>query len=137
MKKEKLRNKWCYWDFNQGFSAPSPKMFRILHSCRLQAVQSILIDSKTETWLLSRVWLFVTPWMVAHQYPLSLGFSRQEYWSGLPFSSPGALPDPGLKPGSYALQAISLLPDPLGPLIDSNLVKFGLLRFTDSFIKHL
>ena len=44
--------------------------------------------------LLSRVWLFVTPWTVAHQAPLSTGFFRQEYWSWLPFPSPEALPDP-------------------------------------------
>ena len=44
-----------------------------------------------------------TPWTVACQAPLSMGFSRQEYWSGLPFLSPGDLPDPGIKPGSPAL----------------------------------
>ena len=44
-----------------------------------------------------------TPWTVAYQAPLSLGFSRQEYWSRLPFSSPGDLPDPGIKPTSPAL----------------------------------
>ena len=54
---------------------------------------------------LSHVQLFATPWTVACQVPLSLGFSRQEYWSGLPFSSPGDLPDPGIKPGSPLLQA--------------------------------
>ena len=57
---------------------------------------------------LSRVRLFVTPWTVAHQAPLSMGFSRQEYWSGLPFPSPGDLPDPGIKPRSPALQADAL-----------------------------
>ena len=41
-----------------------------------------------------------TPWTVAHQAPLPMGFSRQEYWSGLPFPSPGDLPDPGVEPGS-------------------------------------
>ena len=46
--------------------------------------------------LLSHVRLFATPWSVAHQAPLSTGFSRQEYWSGLPFPSPGDLPDPGI-----------------------------------------
>ena len=46
---------------------------------------------------------FVTPWTVAHQAPLSLGFSRQEYWSGLPFLSPEDLPEPGIKPVSPAL----------------------------------
>ena len=49
-----------------------------------------------------------TPWTVACQAPLSMGFSRQEYWSGLPFPSPGDLPDPGIEPGSPALQADSL-----------------------------
>ena len=51
---------------------------------------------------LSRVLLFATPWTVTYQAPLSMGFSRQEYWSGLPFPSPGDLPDPGIKPGSPA-----------------------------------
>ena len=49
-----------------------------------------------------------TPWTVAHQTPLSMGFSRQEYWSGLPFPSPGDLPNPGMEPGSPPLQADSL-----------------------------
>ena len=48
------------------------------------------------------------PWTVAHQAPLSMGFSRQEYWSGLPFPSPGDPPDPGTEAGSPALQAESL-----------------------------
>ena len=47
----------------------------------------------------------MTPWTVAHQVPLSMGFSRQECWSMLPFPSPGDLPDPGMEPGSPALQA--------------------------------
>ena len=58
--------------------------------------------------LLSCVRLFVTPGTVAHQAPLSMQFSRQEYWSGLPFPSPGDLPNPGVKPRSPALQADSL-----------------------------
>ena len=49
----------------------------------------------------------VTPWTVARQAPLSMGFSRQEYWSGLSFPSPGDLPNPGIEPGSPALQADS------------------------------
>ena len=49
-----------------------------------------------------------TPWTTACQAPLSMGFSRQEYWSGLPFPSSGDLPDPGVKPGSPALQTDSL-----------------------------
>ena len=48
---------------------------------------------------LSRVRLFATPWSVAYQAPPSMEFSRQEYWSGLPFPSPGDLPDPGINLG--------------------------------------
>ena len=50
--------------------------------------------------LVAKLCLNVTPWTVAHQSPLSMGFSRQEYWSGLPFPSPGDLPNPGIKPMS-------------------------------------
>ena len=57
---------------------------------------------------LSRVPLFGTPWTVAYQAPPSVGFSRQEYWSGLPFPSPGDLPDPGIEPRSPALRADAL-----------------------------
>ena len=60
---------------------------------------------------LSRVRLFVTLWTVAYQASLFIGFSRQEYWSGLPFPSPGDLPDPGIEPASLmspAMQADSL-----------------------------
>ena len=54
--------------------------------------------------VISHVWLFVTPWTVAHQVPPSVGFSTQENWSGLPFPSPGDLSDPGIKPRSPAWQ---------------------------------
>ena len=54
----------------------------------------------------------MTSWTGAHQTPLTMGFSEQEYWSGLPFPSPGDLPDPGFDPGSPALQADSLLSEP-------------------------
>ena len=58
--------------------------------------------------------LFVVPRTVVGQAPLSMGFSWQEYWSGLPFPSPGDLSDPGIKPGSPALQADSLPSKPPG-----------------------
>ena len=57
---------------------------------------------------------YVTPWTVARQAPLSMGFSRQEYGSGLPFPSPGDLPNPGIEPGSPALQAEALSSEPPG-----------------------
>ena len=56
----------------------------------------------------------MTLWTVARQAPLSMGFSRQEYWNGLLFPSPGDLPDPGIELGSPALQADSLLSEPPG-----------------------
>ena len=60
---------------------------------------------------LSHVQIFVTLWTVAHQAPQSMGFSREEYWSGLPFPSPGDLPNPGIKPRSPALQSDALPSD--------------------------
>ena len=57
---------------------------------------------------LSHVRLFATPWTVAYKAPLSMEFTRKEYWSGLPFPSPGDLPNPGIEPGSPALQADAL-----------------------------
>ena len=58
--------------------------------------------------------LFVTPWTVAHQVPLSMGFSRQECWSGLPFPSPGDLPNPGIKPASPTLAGGFFTTEPPG-----------------------
>ena len=63
---------------------------------------------------LSRVRLSATLWTVAYQAPLTIGFSRQEYWSGSPFPSPGDLPNPGIEPGSPALQADALPSEPSG-----------------------
>ena len=62
---------------------------------------------------LSRVRLFATPWTVAYQAPPSMGFSRQECWSGLPLPSPGDLPNPGIEPGSPTLQADPLPSEPV------------------------
>ena len=69
---------------------------------------------KAEVKSLSCVRLFVTPWTVAYQTSPSMGFSRQEYWSGLPFLSPGDLPNPGIEPGSPALEADALTSEPPG-----------------------
>ena len=91
---------------------------------------------------LSRVQLFVTPWTVTYQDPLSMGFSRQEYWSGLPFPSPGDLADPGIEPRSLALwadalpseppghnQLLTLFPAPIPSLEDRVGVELNLLSF--------
>ena len=73
-----------------------------------------ILKVKVKVKSLSRVRLFATPWTIAYQASPSLGFSRQEYWSGLPFPSPGDLPDPGIEPGSPALEADALTSEPLG-----------------------
>ena len=70
--------------------------------------------------LLSHVRLFVTPWTVAYQAPQSMGFSRQEYWYGLPFLSPGDLPNAGIEPGSPTLEADALTFEPTGKPIKSS-----------------
>ena len=82
--------------------------------------------------LLSCVQLFETPWTVAHQAPPSMEFSRQEYWSGLPFPSPGHLPDPGIKPRSPTLQADALPSEPPGKILLNNmeiLTNLGMATF--------
>ena len=80
---------------------------------------------------LSHVRLFVTPWTVADQAPPSMGFSRQEYWSGLPFPSPGDLPEPGIEPRSPAFQAEALTSEPSQKVV---FLKKRCLRNTSSFV---
>ena len=72
------------------------------------------MKSELKVKLLSHVQLFATPWTVAYQALRSMGFSSQEYWSGLPFPSPGDLPNPGIEPRSPALQTDALPSEPLG-----------------------
>ena len=74
-------------------------------------------EMKVKVKSLSRVRLFATPWTVAYQASPSMGFSRQEYWSGLPFPSPGDLTDPGIEPRSPALQAGALTSEPPGKML--------------------
>ena len=89
-------------------------------SCVVSSVQQSDSDihiEKKKLSCFSGVWIFATLWTVACQAPQSMGFSRQEHWNGLPFPSPGDLPDPGTEPESPvapALQADSLLPSHLG-----------------------
>ena len=90
---------WSKWQMNQ-LSAPS------------KARPTLFYWSEVKS--LSRVQLFLTPWTIAYKAPLSMEFSRQEYWSGLPFPSPGDLPHPGIEPRSPALQADTLPSEPPG-----------------------
>ena len=70
-------------------------MLYLLDWSLLWEMDKMFVKHRVKLKLLSHVRLFVTPWTVAHQAPPSMGFPRQEYWSGLPFPSPGDLPDPG------------------------------------------
>ena len=98
-----------------------------------------LKTERKEVKSLSRVWLFATPWTVAYQASLSMGFSRQEYWSGLPFPSPGDLPDPGNEPGFPALEADALTSEPPGKpnSVRETLIFSELLRKTSLKKEHL
>ena len=80
-------------------------------SCQ-ENLLTFIISLKSKVKSLSHVQLFVTPWTVAHQALPSMGFSRQEYWSGLPFPSSGDLPNPGIEPRCPALQADTLTSEP-------------------------
>ena len=103
----------CTHDWSPGFgncqpgNIPSSPSSHGRQSPWLQA----LWNEKMKCWSVSRVWLFVTLCTVAQQ-ALSMGFSRQEYWSGLPFLSPGYPSDPGIESGSSALQADSSSSEP-------------------------
>ena len=78
---------------------------------------------------------FVTPWTVAHQAPLSLGFPRQEYRSGLPFPSPGNLPDPGIKPVSSALANKFFTTEPPGKPRVFQILVYLMILLSNSCIK--
>ena len=89
--------------------------FRLFWCTSLQLIEhSSLYYIKVRVKLLSHVWLFAAPWNVAYQAPTSMEFSRQEYCSGLPFPSPGVLPDPGIHPRSPTLRADALPSEPPG-----------------------
>ena len=98
----------CHIDPNQML----PEMccltlnFQLFPHRKVEFIIYIILHSALQ--LLSHIWFFATPWTVAHQAPLSMGFSRKEYWSELTFPSPDYLPDPGIEPTSPVLQADSL-----------------------------
>ena len=111
---------WVAASFFRGSFRPSDwtrvsfPAFWPVNSLLLSHLGSPQTNVWSEVQSLSRVRLFVTPWTVVYKAPLSMEFSRQEYWSVLPFPSPGGLPDPGIKPGSPALQADTLPSEPPG-----------------------
>ena len=77
-------------------------------------IMLVKVFCKVKQMMLSHVRLFATPWTVAYHVPPSMGFSRQEYWSGFPFPSPEDLPDPGIEPESPAVLADALPSEPPG-----------------------
>ena len=79
---------------------------------------------ESESEVLSPIWLCVTLWTVAYHAPPTMGFSRQEYWSGLPFPSPGDLPDHGIEPGPPSLEADALTSEPPGNPKCSYIIKW-------------
>ena len=93
-----------------------------------------MVSQMCEVKSLSRVLLFATPWTVAYQASPSMGFSRQGYWSGLPFPSPGDLPDPGIEPRSSALQADALPSEPPGKDFCPNLTSYICLIYIYIYI---
>ena len=102
----KLQNRQTWWKSavsNCGTSAQS-------------LISSLASVCVCVCYSLNHAQLFATPWTVAHQSPLSMGFSRQEYWSGFPFPPPGDLANPRIEPKSPALQADSFLSEPPGKL---------------------
>ena len=109
-------------------------LFCSFHTAPLHVLLGLhLILLLFEKWMLSHfshVRLFATLWIVVRQAPLSMGFSRQEYWSGLPFPSPGDLPNLGIEPRSPSLQADSLPSESPGKPNLSN----GIYLFTSYLI---
>ena len=124
---------------------PIPLQSRLPHNIEQRFLNSGVSLQPPATWsilrwlwqsecsLLSHVWLFATLWTVARQTALSMGFSRQEYWSGLPFPSPRDLSDPGIELQSPALQANSLLSEPSRKLWQLKEKKYLLLMASVSF----
>ena len=98
-------------------SLHDPRDYTVHGVLQARMLECVCVRARVHAWLLSLVRLFVTPWTEAHQASLSMGFSGQEHWSGLPYPPPGDLPDPGIKPTSpmtLALQVDSLLTEPSG-----------------------
>ena len=103
-----IRYNWHYWSAEDSIKMDFLRLkwphvqeiaFNIILMGKWFTLFKLLFAVYVCVWF-SHVWLFATPWTVAHQAPLSMEFSRQEYWSGLPFPSPGALPNPVVEPGS-------------------------------------
>ena len=92
---------WVTYPFSRG--SCQPRNWTGSPALQARSLPTEVSEKWSEVKLLSRVRLLATPWTIAYQAPLSMGFSKQDYWSGLPFPSPGDLPYPGIEPRSPAL----------------------------------
>ena len=103
-----LKN-WCFWTVVLEKTLENPLDCKEIQPVHPKGNQSCVFFGKVKVKVksLSRVWLLATPWTVAHQAPLSMGFSRQEYWSSLPCPPPGDPPDPGIEPVSLLSPALA------------------------------
>ena len=134
----------CRWALDYADSCPplvrsshakTPEVLKALKSflllfCYLFSLLGSFIfhNHEVKKWSCSVVSDFATPWTVPYQAPPSLGFSRQKYWSGLPFPSPGDLPNPGIESGSPVLQADALPSEPFD-LIHPNVRTTFFIRY--------
>ena len=119
----------CHGDKWTHLAQEVERLKEVLWECRT-VVGPFAVSCARVLSCFSHVWFFVTPWTVACWAPQSMGSPRQEYWSGLPFLSPGDLPDPGIKPVSFiyfALAAGSL------PVMPSRRLLFEALDFIKVF----
>ena len=117
-----MESQWPIWPWNKYIFTGSKCIIHFLVNSVEWVCLCIRCDRLCVCALscFSCIWPFVTPWTIAHQAPLSLGFTRQEYWSGLSCPPPGDLPDPGMEPTSPALQVDSLSLSHQGiPILDS------------------
>ena len=103
-KMNQLGNIWLTWSYSAGVSGCSSKFVNKLQDKALLKPVSLSARMLRH---FSQVRLFATPWTIACQAPLSMGFFRQEYWSGLPCPPPGGLPDPGIQPASLMSPALA------------------------------
>ena len=111
------KGKDCLWLYKKAWTRKKYIYIYIFFFFLIGLIDALFLKSGSTLPIvksLSRVLLFAARWTVAYHVPLLMGFSRQEYWSGLPFPSPGDLPDPGIEPRSPALQADALPSEPPG-----------------------
>ena len=128
MGKEKGRREWAsLTSYSEGGTLPilENKVIKLYYWGMFHVLKKITMSVLRR---FSCIWLFVTLWKVAHQAPLSMEFSRQEHWSGLPCPPPGDLPNPGIKPRSPTLQADSFLAEPPGKPKNTGVGSLSLLQ---------